>query len=227
MLAFCLEMNSWFSFCCKSMLIYNFWLVGAFPEIKNWKLNGFVSTHIQTGNAFPFFLAAYYFPYLTVSACLLILDLNLRLDLVYKKWHTNYDNTASVLWNFHNKPSSILDLPIKVLNINEFAFLFPKSIWSILLLLDFSSSIWITKGLISQCYTRIKLGPCLSLLPLILVPQCSWNLTASLCWLQISYLQKLGCTVAPTSRLHASRLIEQYKSLWLAWHFSLFSQKVT
>ncbi|KAH0979274.1 hypothetical protein GBA52_006451 [Prunus armeniaca] len=30
---------------------------------------------------------------------------------------------------------------------------------------------------------------------------------------QISYLQNLGCTVAPTSRLHASRLIEQYKSL--------------
>ncbi|TQD98578.1 hypothetical protein C1H46_015826 [Malus baccata] len=30
---------------------------------------------------------------------------------------------------------------------------------------------------------------------------------------QISYLQSLGCTVAPTSRLHASRLIEQYKSL--------------
>ncbi|KAL6126907.1 hypothetical protein ACLB2K_074952 [Fragaria x ananassa] len=30
---------------------------------------------------------------------------------------------------------------------------------------------------------------------------------------QISYLQSLGCTAAPTSRLHASRLIEQYKSL--------------
>ncbi|PQM38932.1 ATP-dependent DNA helicase SRS2-like protein [Prunus yedoensis var. nudiflora] len=30
---------------------------------------------------------------------------------------------------------------------------------------------------------------------------------------QISYLQNLGCTVTPTSRLHASRLIEQYKSL--------------
>ncbi|XP_071929791.1 ATP-dependent DNA helicase SRS2-like protein At4g25120 isoform X3 [Coffea arabica] len=30
---------------------------------------------------------------------------------------------------------------------------------------------------------------------------------------QIAYLQNLGCTVAPTSRLHASRLIEQYKSL--------------
>ncbi|XP_042505125.1 ATP-dependent DNA helicase SRS2-like protein At4g25120 isoform X2 [Macadamia integrifolia] len=30
---------------------------------------------------------------------------------------------------------------------------------------------------------------------------------------QISYLQNLGCTVVPTSRLHASRLIEQYKSL--------------
>ncbi|KAI3840313.1 hypothetical protein MKW92_008789 [Papaver armeniacum] len=30
---------------------------------------------------------------------------------------------------------------------------------------------------------------------------------------QISYLQSLGCTVVPTSRLHASRLIEQYKSL--------------
>ncbi|KAJ4839959.1 hypothetical protein Tsubulata_047349 [Turnera subulata] len=30
---------------------------------------------------------------------------------------------------------------------------------------------------------------------------------------QIGYLQNLGCTVAPTSRLHASRLIEQYKSL--------------
>ncbi|KAF3433211.1 hypothetical protein FNV43_RR24313 [Rhamnella rubrinervis] len=30
---------------------------------------------------------------------------------------------------------------------------------------------------------------------------------------QISYLQSLGCTVTPTSRLHASRLIEQYKSL--------------
>lgn len=30
---------------------------------------------------------------------------------------------------------------------------------------------------------------------------------------QISYLQNLGCTVAPTSRLHASHLIEQYKSL--------------
>ncbi|VFQ77522.1 unnamed protein product [Cuscuta campestris] len=30
---------------------------------------------------------------------------------------------------------------------------------------------------------------------------------------QISYLQSLGCTVVPTSRLHASRLIEEYKSL--------------
>lgn len=30
---------------------------------------------------------------------------------------------------------------------------------------------------------------------------------------QIAYLQNLGCTVTPTSRLHASRLIEQYKSL--------------
>ncbi|XP_012090522.1 ATP-dependent DNA helicase SRS2-like protein At4g25120 isoform X2 [Jatropha curcas] len=30
---------------------------------------------------------------------------------------------------------------------------------------------------------------------------------------QIGYLQNLGCTVVPTSRLHASRLIEQYKSL--------------
>ncbi|KAI3751165.1 hypothetical protein L2E82_22211 [Cichorium intybus] len=30
---------------------------------------------------------------------------------------------------------------------------------------------------------------------------------------QIAYLQSLGCTTAPTSRLHASRLIEQYKSL--------------
>ncbi|KAL2539989.1 P-loop containing nucleoside triphosphate hydrolase superfamily protein [Abeliophyllum distichum] len=30
---------------------------------------------------------------------------------------------------------------------------------------------------------------------------------------QIAYLQSLGCTVAPTSRLHASHLIEQYKSL--------------
>ncbi|OMO52269.1 DNA helicase, UvrD/REP type [Corchorus olitorius] len=30
---------------------------------------------------------------------------------------------------------------------------------------------------------------------------------------QIAYLQSLGCMVAPTSRLHASRLIEQYKSL--------------
>ncbi|XP_057852723.2 ATP-dependent DNA helicase SRS2-like protein At4g25120 isoform X2 [Cryptomeria japonica] len=30
---------------------------------------------------------------------------------------------------------------------------------------------------------------------------------------QISYLQKLGCSITPTSRLHASRLIEQYKSL--------------
>ncbi|OVA14954.1 DNA helicase [Macleaya cordata] len=30
---------------------------------------------------------------------------------------------------------------------------------------------------------------------------------------QISYLQSLGCTVVPTSRLHASRLIEHYKSL--------------
>ncbi|XWS37004.1 hypothetical protein CRYUN_Cryun19dG0006200 [Craigia yunnanensis] len=30
---------------------------------------------------------------------------------------------------------------------------------------------------------------------------------------QIAYLQSLGCTVIPTSRLHASRLIEQYKSL--------------
>ncbi|KAK7840511.1 atp-dependent dna helicase srs2-like protein [Quercus suber] len=30
---------------------------------------------------------------------------------------------------------------------------------------------------------------------------------------QVSYLQSLGCTVTPTSRLHASRLIEQYKSL--------------
>ncbi|XVF54857.1 hypothetical protein PTKIN_Ptkin05aG0214600 [Pterospermum kingtungense] len=30
---------------------------------------------------------------------------------------------------------------------------------------------------------------------------------------QIAYLQSLGCTVVPTSRLHASRLIEQYKSL--------------
>ncbi|KAA8539746.1 hypothetical protein F0562_026438 [Nyssa sinensis] len=30
---------------------------------------------------------------------------------------------------------------------------------------------------------------------------------------QIAYLQSLGCTVVPTSRLHASGLIEQYKSL--------------
>ncbi|KAI3757750.1 hypothetical protein L6452_05293 [Arctium lappa] len=30
---------------------------------------------------------------------------------------------------------------------------------------------------------------------------------------QIAYLQNLGCTTVPTSRLHASRLIEQYKSL--------------
>nr|GMC98410.1 ATP-dependent DNA helicase SRS2-like protein At4g25120 [Ipomoea batatas] len=30
---------------------------------------------------------------------------------------------------------------------------------------------------------------------------------------QIAYLQSLGCTVVPTSRLHASRLIEEYKSL--------------
>lgn len=30
---------------------------------------------------------------------------------------------------------------------------------------------------------------------------------------QITYLQNLGCTITPTSRLHASRLIEQYKSL--------------
>nr|XP_019705328.1 ATP-dependent DNA helicase SRS2-like protein At4g25120 isoform X1 [Elaeis guineensis] len=30
---------------------------------------------------------------------------------------------------------------------------------------------------------------------------------------QIAYLQNLGCTVIPSSRLHASRLIEQYKSL--------------
>ncbi|XP_062163187.1 ATP-dependent DNA helicase SRS2-like protein At4g25120 [Alnus glutinosa] len=30
---------------------------------------------------------------------------------------------------------------------------------------------------------------------------------------QISFLQSLGCTVTPSSRLHASRLIEQYKSL--------------
>ncbi|XP_065871932.1 ATP-dependent DNA helicase SRS2-like protein At4g25120 [Euphorbia lathyris] len=30
---------------------------------------------------------------------------------------------------------------------------------------------------------------------------------------QIGYLQSLGCTVVPTSRLHASRLIEQYKAL--------------
>ncbi|XP_047320013.1 ATP-dependent DNA helicase SRS2-like protein At4g25120 [Impatiens glandulifera] len=30
---------------------------------------------------------------------------------------------------------------------------------------------------------------------------------------QVAYLQSLGCTVAPTSRLHASTLIEQYKKL--------------
>ncbi|CAA6669779.1 unnamed protein product [Spirodela intermedia] len=30
---------------------------------------------------------------------------------------------------------------------------------------------------------------------------------------QINFLQSLGCTIVPTSRLHASRLIEQYKSL--------------
>ncbi|XP_022158789.1 ATP-dependent DNA helicase SRS2-like protein At4g25120 isoform X2 [Momordica charantia] len=30
---------------------------------------------------------------------------------------------------------------------------------------------------------------------------------------QISYLRNLGCTITPTSRLHASSLIEQYKSL--------------
>ncbi|XP_074372671.1 ATP-dependent DNA helicase SRS2-like protein At4g25120 [Apium graveolens] len=30
---------------------------------------------------------------------------------------------------------------------------------------------------------------------------------------QIGYLRNLGCTVVPTSRLHASRLIEQYKAL--------------
>lgn len=32
--------------------------------------------------------------------------------------------------------------------------------------------------------------------------------------MQIVYLQNLGCTIVPTSRLHASHLIEQYKSLW-------------
>ncbi|KAL5973814.1 hypothetical protein ACLOJK_030472 [Asimina triloba] len=31
--------------------------------------------------------------------------------------------------------------------------------------------------------------------------------------MQIAYLQNLGCTIVPTSRLHASRLIEEYKSL--------------
>ncbi|KAH6771248.1 P-loop containing nucleoside triphosphate hydrolases superfamily protein [Perilla frutescens var. hirtella] len=31
--------------------------------------------------------------------------------------------------------------------------------------------------------------------------------------LEIGYLQSLGCTIVPTSRLHASRLIEEYKSL--------------
>ncbi|CAA0810991.1 P-loop containing nucleoside triphosphate hydrolases superfamily protein [Striga hermonthica] len=30
---------------------------------------------------------------------------------------------------------------------------------------------------------------------------------------QVAYLQSLGCTTVPTSRLHASRLIEEYKSL--------------
>jgi hypothetical protein len=30
---------------------------------------------------------------------------------------------------------------------------------------------------------------------------------------QISYLRNLGCTITPTSRLHASHLIEKYKSL--------------
>ncbi|KAK3183345.1 hypothetical protein Dsin_030631 [Dipteronia sinensis] len=30
---------------------------------------------------------------------------------------------------------------------------------------------------------------------------------------QIAFLRSLGCTMDPTSRLHASRLIEQYKSL--------------
>ncbi|XP_075111265.1 ATP-dependent DNA helicase SRS2-like protein At4g25120 [Nicotiana tabacum] len=30
---------------------------------------------------------------------------------------------------------------------------------------------------------------------------------------QLAYLQSLGCTMVPTSRLHASRLIEEYKSL--------------
>lgn len=32
-------------------------------------------------------------------------------------------------------------------------------------------------------------------------------------FLQIAYLRNLGCTVTPTSRLHASHLIGQYKSL--------------
>ncbi|KAG0448353.1 hypothetical protein HPP92_027878, partial [Vanilla planifolia] len=30
---------------------------------------------------------------------------------------------------------------------------------------------------------------------------------------QIAYLKNLGCAVIPTSRLHASHLIEQYRSL--------------
>ncbi|CAD6217992.1 unnamed protein product [Miscanthus lutarioriparius] len=36
---------------------------------------------------------------------------------------------------------------------------------------------------------------------------------SSLFVLQISYLRNLGCTITPTSRLHASNLIEKYKSL--------------
>ncbi|KAE9465046.1 hypothetical protein C3L33_03031, partial [Rhododendron williamsianum] len=41
----------------------------------------------------------------------------------------------------------------------------------------------------------------------------SHRLICSFRGLQIAYLQSLGCTVVPSSRLHASRLIEQYKSL--------------
>ena len=32
-------------------------------------------------------------------------------------------------------------------------------------------------------------------------------------FMQLLYLRQLGCTVTPTSKLHASKLIEQYKAM--------------
>lgn len=57
--------------------------------------------------------------------------------------------------------------------------------------------------------------------------QFEWVIHCSPSVLQIAYLHKLGCTIAPSSRLHASRLIEQYKSLWTRMTIDHAREKLT